>query len=369
MGEKWATEPGTSKYFQWNSIFPSKQKLFHGLHVSALGAGTYLGPADDATDKLYEQTLLKAALSGVNFFDTAINYRCQRSEKVLRKVFRDLASHGIQRDQYVVATKGGYLPCEGSLDHFEDYVRIHYLDTGVIEAKEIVGGCHCMSPAFLDNQIASSLKNLGLECIDLYYLHNPETQLLEIEETEFYRRLTEVFVLFEQKVHEKKIRSYGIATWNGFRQKAAQRGTLQLSKIVQCATDAGGEKHHLKAIQLPFNLVMLEAIKLKNQTLISAKKNIISAAKENRIALMASAALMQSQVGQLCRKVFEELPPGETRMIQSLEFVLSTPDICSAFCGMKRLEHWEENRKVLFEPAWPRDVWEKACRSLGVAPE
>ncbi len=206
MGEKWATDRDTEKYFQWIPIHASKQKQFDGLTVSALGAGTYIGAADDATDKLYEQTLLQAGLGGINFFDTAINYRCQRSERVLRKVLKELAGRGILREQLAIATKGGYLPSEGTPEIFEDFVRTHYLDTGIIESKEIVAGCHCMSPAFLENQIASSLKNLGLDCIDLYYLHNPETQFAEIEEGKVYRRILEAFVLFERKIGEKKIR-------------------------------------------------------------------------------------------------------------------------------------------------------------------
>lgn len=366
MGEKWATNEGTQKYFQWVSISPSKMRNFDELTVSALGAGTYLGAADDGVDKQYEQTLLLAGLAGVNFFDTAINYRCMRSERVLRKVIKELAARGVQREQIVIATKGGFLPCEGSPEQLEEYVRIHYLDTGIIESKDIVAASHCMTPDFLENQIATSLKNLGIECIDLYYLHNPETQLSEIPEEEFYRRLTAAFHLFEKKVEEKKIRRYGLATWNGFRLK---KGALQLAKILQCAREAGGEKHHFKAIQVPFNLVMLEEIKLKNQLFGSTKKTLATAAKEQGIAILASASLMQSQVGHLCRRVFEELPAGAGKMIQALEFVLSSPQICTAFCGMKKKEHWEENKRVLHEENWPQPVWIKACQSLGITPE
>lgn len=369
MGEKWATDEGTAKYFQWVSVPESKKRKFDGLTVSALGAGTYLGPPDDATDRLYEQTLVQAGLSGVNFFDTAIHYRCQRSERVLKKVLKELSIRGVQREQLAIATKGGYLPSDGSPEKLEDTVRSQYLDTGVIEAKEIAGGVYCMSPAFLENQIASSLKNLGLECIDLYYLHNPELQLMESGEEEFYKKLQAAFFLFEKKVQEKKIRRYGIASWNGFRQKASLKGTLQLGKIIECAKQAGGEGHHFKAVQLPFNLVMLEAIKMKNQIFGSAKKTIAQAAAENKISLMASSPLMQSQVGQLCRKVFEELPSDSSKMLQSLGFVLSTPPFCTAFCGMKKKEHWEENSKALLKPAWTSDVWKRACKSLGVAPE
>ncbi len=342
-----ATPSGTAKYFQSRSLAPSKIKIFDALSVSALGAGTYLGAADHTVDHLYEETLLSAGLNGINFFDTAINYRCQRSERILGKVIRELGERGVARDQIVIATKGGFLPSEGSPDHFEDYVRTHYIDTGLIEEREIVAGCHCMSPPFLENQIETSLKNLSLDRIDLYYLHNPETQFAEIGEDRFYERLLQAFLLFERKIQENKIARYGLATWNGFRQKAGQKGTLQLEKVLQCATEAGGPNHHFKAIQLPYNLIMTEAVKNPTQITPSGKKTIAQAASNRGIALMVSAPLMQSQTAFLCKRVFEELPPAPTPMIQCLEYVLSTPEVCTAFCGMKQMKHWEENRRVL----------------------
>lgn len=361
---KWATSDETSRYFQGKGVPESKIRIFDSLSVSALGMGTYLGAANDATDRMYEQNLLSAGLAGINFFDTSINYRCMRSERVLKKVIQELGKRGVGREQIVVATKGGFLSCDTDLESLDDYVRIHYLDTKIIQAKEIVAGCHCMSPAFLEVQIDQSLDNLGLESIDLYYLHNPELQLEAVGEKEFNRRLLEAFKLLERKVAEKKIQRYGLATWNGFRQK---KGALQLAKIFGLAKEAGGEDHHFKAIELPYNLVMMEAIQLKNQ---SSKKTVAETAKELGIALMASAPLMQSQVSRLSRRVFEALPPAESRFAQSLEFVLSTPQFTTAFCGMKKKEHWEENKKILLESAWMNETWFKSYQALtGISPE
>ena len=108
-----------------------------------------------------------------------------------------------------------------------------------------------MSPRFLENQIEGSLKNLQVECIDQYFLHNPEIELAEIGEEPFYKRLLSAFELLEKMVAEKKIARYGLATWNGFRQK---KGGLQLAKALQCARNAGGDSHHFKAIRSPLTL-------------------------------------------------------------------------------------------------------------------
>lgn len=350
MSEKWATESETSKYFKWVSIHPSKQRMFDGLTVSALGGGSLSGASDDATDQLYEQILLKEALGGINFFDTSPHYRNMRSEKVLGKVMRELMKRGIPREQFVIATKGGYLPFEGV---FEDYVRSHFLDTRIIEPKEIVAEIHCMAPSFLGHQIQESLNHLGLQTLDLYCLHNPEIQIQEVGEAEFYSRLKKAFALFEQKVGERKIRRYGISSWNGFRVK---KGGLDLEKVLACAREIGGNQHHFKAILAPYNLVMLEILK---------NEKMFQMAREQQVAFLVFAPFMQGQIRQMPKRVFESLPPGRSPLMQALEFVLSTPGICTSFCGMKSKEHWEENRQILQEPNWSEEAWEQASHSLG----
>ena len=34
-----------------------------------------------------------------------------------------------------------------------------------------------MTPAYLQSQLDQSLRNMKLECVDVYYIHNPESQL------------------------------------------------------------------------------------------------------------------------------------------------------------------------------------------------
>lgn len=354
--ENAATPDLTLEYFRAREVHPDKQRSFDGLHVSALGAGTYLGQADDATDRLYEESLLKAALSGVNFFDTAINYRCMRSEKVIRRVLKELERQGIKREAIVIATKGGFIPCEGTPETFDDTLHTRYLDPGLISPGDIALGCHTIAPAFLDAQITLSLENLGLDTIDLYYIHNPETQLQEIDEAEFYRRLTVAFRLLEQNVQKGRIARYGIATWNGLRQKPNQKTTLQLTKILASAIEAGGPNHHLRAVQMPYNLVMLEALKLK------------TALADSNIAFMVSSPLMQSHAMSLPARVFDRLPKEDSPALQSLQFLSSTPSACTLFAGMKKIDHLYENTKLLRLPNWPKPDWDKALASITGAP-
>lgn len=49
---------------------------------------------------------------------------------------------------------------------------------------------HCIHPAFLEDQLERSLTNIGVETLDLYYLHNPaESQLPTVGRDQFLDRL------------------------------------------------------------------------------------------------------------------------------------------------------------------------------------
>src|SRR5207302_4455189 len=107
-----ATAAGTARYA---AQFPALQSAeFYrdasGLRVSSLGLGTYLGQPNEATDQAYAEAVMTAARSGINFFDTAINYRHQRSECAVGSALGRLMAEGaLGRDHVVIATKAGFL--------------------------------------------------------------------------------------------------------------------------------------------------------------------------------------------------------------------------------------------------------------------
>jgi aryl-alcohol dehydrogenase-like predicted oxidoreductase len=115
---------------------------------------------------------------------------------------------------------------------------------------------HCIAPAYLADQLERSRRNLGLEAVDVFYIHNPETQLAEPGEEGFYGRLQEAFAFLEKAASDRKIQWYGVATWNGFRMPAGERGAMNLREVLKAARGAGGEQHHFRFIQMPFNLAM-----------------------------------------------------------------------------------------------------------------
>lgn len=94
-------------------------------------------------DEMETKKIIKLALeAGINFYDTALAYQNGTSEEFTGKALKELA----KRDEYIVATK--FLP--RSLKEIE---------------SKVSGQKH------IENSINSSLKNLGLDYVDLYIYH------------------------------------------------------------------------------------------------------------------------------------------------------------------------------------------------------
>ena len=327
---------------------PGHFRKHHDLMFSSIGIGTYLGEMDSETDRASDQAMKEALRSGVNVIDSAINYRGQRSERVIGKVICDLTNEGFDRSGFFISTKGGFIPFDGNCsENSSQYFSQTYIKSGILAAKDVVQGCHAMTPQYLQDQIDRSLKNLQIEAIDLYYLHNPETQLGEISETDFYKRLTSAFQLFEKKVEEGKIKMYGAATWNGFRIPSKTRGYLSLAKFLEAAEEAGGKNHHFRAIQLPYNLGMPEALTTENQDWNGEEISTIEFARRKEIMVFTSASLLQGRLAtHIPQKIQNLFPNCESMAACALQFIRSTPGVLTALVGMKSLEHIHENLAV-----------------------
>ncbi|HKW35772.1 MAG TPA: aldo/keto reductase [Candidatus Acidoferrum sp.] len=350
---KSATKEGTMRYAQrfagraGNGHFRETQRMV----LSSLGIGTYLGQPDEKTDAAYTAAVVAAVENGINVIDSAINYRFQRSEKSIGAALQQLPAKGISREEIVLCTKGGYLTPEGSMpaDPNEYFFR-EYIQRGIFSAKALAAGSHCMTPTFLKDQLGRSLKNLGVECVDVYYLHNPETQLSEIAKPEFLQRVRAAFEFLESAVEAGEIRFYGMATWNGFRQDPRARDAMQLAEIVQIAQEIAGGMHHFRFVQLPFNLGMPEALTLGNQMLREHARTLAEAAADLDITVMASASLLQGQVARNLPGFVAEAFGLENDAERALQFARSAPGITTALVGMSRLEHAKANARLVNVP-------------------
>jgi aryl-alcohol dehydrogenase-like predicted oxidoreductase len=125
-----------------------------GLQVSAMGLGCmgmseFYGPADEAESMA---TLAAAYDAGITLFDTADSYGLGHNEELLGRFLKG------RRSGITVATKFGLVRSAGS------YAR--RIDN---------------SPAYIRAACEASLRRLGSDTIDLYYMHriNHETPLEE----------------------------------------------------------------------------------------------------------------------------------------------------------------------------------------------
>lgn len=320
-----------------------------GLHVSSVALGTYLGESDDATDELYLEAARLALSSGVNTVDTAINYRCQRSERVIGRVLQELLGDGmLRRDEVVICTKAGYVPLDGvppsSREDYESYVQREYFSRGILKPGDLVGGGHAITPDFLVDQLHRSMKNLGVQGVDYFYIHNPEQQLAAITPAELSTRLRAAFEALEACASRGEIGAYGCATWNGLRLPAGSHGHLSLHELVAIAKDVAGDKHHFRIVQLPINLTMSEAVRLSTQRDSRGRLvHVIDAAAELGIDLVVSAPLLQGQLTHDLPDQVRELFGGDTDAQRALAFVRTLPSVLTAAVGMKSSVHVTKN--------------------------
>jgi aryl-alcohol dehydrogenase-like predicted oxidoreductase len=364
-----ATAQGTLRYaarFQGRAAAGHFREVPGGLVLSSLGIGTYLGEPDELTDARYANAVVAAVEGGINVIDSAINYRFQRSERAVGAALAELAAKGYSRDEIVLCTKAGFLTPDGKMAaDANEYFSREFLDRGIFRPEEIAAGCHCMSPKYLADQLERSLSNFGVECVDVFYLHNPETQLGEVPGDEFLRRMREAFSFLESAAAAGKIGAYGLATWNTFREDAKAQGYLSLAEMEEIAREAGGMDHHFRFVQLPLNLAMPEALLRPNQVVQGKTMAMVQAARALGIMLVTSAALLQGQLAKNLPSYIGATLGLKTSSEQALQFARSVPGVTTALVGMSSVEHVRANLALVGVSPTPRDQFLKLFEPQG----
>ena len=346
-----ATTLGTRRFVERS---PARDEDFHRtlprrLSTSALGLGTYLGDCTDEDDAAYAAVVRRALASGVNLFDTAINYRCQRSERALgHALVEAIASGAVRRDELVVCSKGGYVALDdrppASREEYDAYLERELYAPGILARDALVRGGHSIAPAFLAHQLARSRENLGLRAIDIYHLHNPEEQLLAVDRPTFLARVRDAFALLEERVSAGEIAGYGCATWTGFRVTPDHRQHLALAEFVALARDVAGTAHHFRAVQLPVSLAMPEAARLPTQLLGRKLVPLLEAADALGVGVIGSAPLLQGKLASgMPPEMHAHFPGCTTDAQRAIRFAASLPGVSAVVAGMRSTGHLAEN--------------------------
>jgi aryl-alcohol dehydrogenase-like predicted oxidoreductase len=357
----YATPEGTQRFVaaQPESRRTGYRQTVDQTWVSSIGMGAYLGHPDDHTDGLYTKAFDQAIQQGCNLFDLAINYRFQRSERAFGAWLKAaLASGTVRRDEIVIATKGGFVPYDNALPTDPGkWTHREFIATGVAHANDFVANYqHCMAPSYLERMIAWSQRNLGVETIDIYYLHNPETQRMVMSRETFRARLLDAIETLELAVEHGSLGSYGLATWTALRVMPDMPDYLSLTEMVGLAVQVAGQHHHLRYVQLPYNLFMTEAFAAENQQVGSDFESAIAAAETLGLTVTTSAPLMQ---GRLANPLMPELAAVvglETDAQRAIQFARSSPGVTSTIVGMKTESHVGENLKLLNLPPMAADT-------------
>ena len=322
-----------------------------GLFLSSIGLGTYIGQPDGPTDLAVEQAVTVCLTSGrVNVLDTAINYRYQRAERsVGRALARSIERGAVARDEVFVATKNGYLAPDGARGPPPaNWVDQELVRPGILSAEDLVDGSHAMSRSYLTDQFERSRRNLGLETVDLLYLHNaPDAQLASVGPEVFLDRLGEAFALYESFRDAGTLASYGLATWSCLREPPGSPTHFPLEAAVRLARRVGGESHGFRFVQFPFNLAMPEAWTLPTQPVQGNRLPAFAAASRLGLGCFTSVPLAQ---GRLARANVRR--SGLSAAQTALQFARSVPGTIGPLVGLKRPEHLSENLEIATRRPW-----------------
>ena len=193
-------------------------------------------------DEEHSREIIKRGLElGINFFDTAIGYQSGTSEQYLGRALKDFA----KRDDVVVATK--FLPRAPE-----------EMESGVTGSQHI------------ENMINTSLKNLGMDHVDLYIYHmwDYNTPLYDIMEG------------LDKIIREGKARYIGISNCFAY----------QLAKANDLAEREGF--HKFISVQGHYNLIFREE-----------EREMAKLCREDNIAMTPYSALAGGRLSK---------HPGET---------------------------------------------------------
>jgi len=125
-------------------------------------------------DEQAKAALVAAYRAGITHWDTADAYGAGHSERLIGEV---LKSGGIPRDELFIASKFGYI--KGPSGHYYD-------------------------PAFMRAQCEASLRNMGIETIDVHYFHH----------CDFGDHFDDALATMHRLRDEGKVRFIGLSDWD-----------------------------------------------------------------------------------------------------------------------------------------------------------
>ncbi len=294
-----------------------------GWQVSEIGYGMWgLAGWSGSDDQETLQSLHRAIELGCNFFDTAWAYGDGKSEQILGRVIkedRNKAGIGGPDKHLYVATK--VPPKNRRWPSQRDFT----LDD-------------CYPPEYVEEYIEKSLKNLGLETIDLMQLHTWEDRWLNDE------RLPK---MIEAMKRSGKVRAFGpsLNRWepaNGIR--CVLEGHADAVQVIYNIFDQNPEdalfpicrmKDTAVIARVPFDEGTLTGTLTVDSKWPEGDWRNTYFVRENLVSSVQHAEALRPLV-----------PAGSTMPEMALRFILSNPDVATIIPGMRKIKNVEANTKA-----------------------
>ncbi|MEK8089166.1 aldo/keto reductase [Thermithiobacillus plumbiphilus] len=322
------------------------------IKLSSIGVGTFPGQPDDATDESYAEIISQALQNGLNVIDTGANYRYGRSPQAVGEGVRRALEAGVPREAMFLISKGGFLSFpNGRPDDMATFFRKEIMAKGLGSPEDLAQGIHLLSPGYILWQLEQSRQAMGVETLDAFLVDQPEVHIPEIGKQAMHGKLLKVFEVLEMAVAAGKLRSYGISTFNACRVETDNllfQSITSLLGLAEKAAGGEGKRHHLKIVQMPFNVLMTEGFTRFSQA--TGQGNIastIQAAFQLKVYLMASHSMGKGILATEAPVVFQEVMPDLTNPAQqALQFNRSTPGLGTSLVGMSNPAHLQDALSV-----------------------
>lgn len=296
-----------------------------GLRVSQLCLGAMMfGDQTDANAS--REIIARARDTGINFIDTADAYAAGQSEQIVGDAIR------ADRDRWVLATKVGFLP---------DPMQPAGPD---LSRKSLIRAA--------DN----SLRRLGTDYIDLYYLHRDDLNT-SLEET--------VHTLADL-VRQGRIRYFGVSNFSAWRLAEVVHlcDKAGIDRPIACqpqynAMNRMPEAELFPACQyfgigvVPFSPLARGVLTGKYENLHALPEGSRAARKDKRI-LQTELRKESVTLAQEIRR-FAEVNGVQTSHL-ALQWVLNSAAVTSVICGPRTLAQWEDYLAALSAPAFTSEA-------------
>ncbi|WP_041441668.1 aldo/keto reductase [Thioalkalivibrio sulfidiphilus] len=333
------------------------------MQLSSLGVGTFGGEASPQVDAAISAIVTKALTRGINVIDTGAHYRYGRSLAAVGAGVRAAIEAGVPREAMFLMSKGGFLTLRGGPPaDMNAWFESEIVAQGLGTKDDLAKGAHLLTPEYINYQIELSRSLMGVETLDAFLVDQPEVHIPVIGKEATNRKLARVFQVLERAANEKRIRAYGITTFEGFRVETDARMFQSITSMIGLAEGAAREvtgddhaRHHFKIVMMPFNQVMLEGFTRFNTA--TGQGNVgspIQAAHQLEVYMMASHTMFKGHLGSQSVDVvaerFADLKPAQ----RAMQFNRSTPGLGTSLVGMSTPEHLDDMLAVAKLPPLER---------------